>query len=192
MIYVITGFPRSGTSMMMQALQAGGMPISYSEARDRTVRGSRRDVWYDPNPTGLFEVEPPPTDDLEFPRQYEGYAIKVLWPGVLRMAQHDYRIALMHRDPEEIRQSLEAFNNRDLFGKFPYTAAKWLRLRDHLVTRADVRSLHTVDYADAVENPQRTFELLRDAGWPLDSQAAATIVNPTLYRFQLDRLTVGI
>ena len=192
MIYVITGFPRSGTAMMMQALQAGGMPISYSEARDRTVCGSRRDAWYDPNPAGLFEIEPPRTDDLEFPRQYEGFAIKVLWPGVLRMATHAYQIVLMRRDPEEIRQSLEAFNNRDMSGECPYTATMWLRLRDQLAARPDVRSLHTVDYADAVENPQRTFELLRDAGWPLDSQAAATIVNPTLYRFRLDRLTVGI
>jgi len=42
---VVSGLPRSGTSMMMQALEAGGMPILTDN-----VRKSDQD-----NPKGYFE-----------------------------------------------------------------------------------------------------------------------------------------
>ena len=35
MIHIVAGYPRSGTSMMMQALVAGGLVAAYNPARDR-------------------------------------------------------------------------------------------------------------------------------------------------------------
>ena len=37
MIYVVSGYPRSGTSMMMECLEAGGLEMVKSEKRDELI-----------------------------------------------------------------------------------------------------------------------------------------------------------
>ena len=54
MLYVVSGFKRTGTSMMMHALIAGGLDGVYSEQRqhitDKIPEGE-----YNPNPNGFYE-----------------------------------------------------------------------------------------------------------------------------------------
>ena len=47
-ITIVSGLPRSGTSMMMQMLQAGGIPILTDNVRQAD----------DDNPRGYYEFEP--------------------------------------------------------------------------------------------------------------------------------------
>ena len=46
-IIIVSGLPRSGTSMMMQALEAGGIPVLTDNVRTRDVD----------NPKGYYEFE---------------------------------------------------------------------------------------------------------------------------------------
>lgn len=45
MIYIVSGFMRSGTSMMMQALIAGGMQASFSTQRNQFANNLADDYY---------------------------------------------------------------------------------------------------------------------------------------------------
>ena len=49
-LYVVSGFMRTGTSMMMKALEAGGLKVKYKQSREE-MRKSFADKYYDPNIT---------------------------------------------------------------------------------------------------------------------------------------------
>ena len=94
-ITVVSGLPRSGTSMMMQMLAAGGLPILSDE--ERTADES--------NPRGYFELDKARrlmqvNDWLDEAR---GKALKVVAPLVPFLPQAcRYRVILMMRDLGEI------------------------------------------------------------------------------------------
>ncbi len=87
---LVSGTKRSGTSMWMQVLAAGGVPIlgdAFPRGWDRTIREA--------NPDGFFEsilregiyyrTNPhPATGDYFLPEHVDGYAVKVFIPGVIR------------------------------------------------------------------------------------------------------------
>lgn len=193
MISIVSGYMRTGTSMMMQALIAGGMAGVWSPDRDR-LADAKADEHYHPNPAGLFEIPLTEYHEKGFPLAYDGKLIKVMLWGVRKLAPAKYRVVLMHRDPEEIRQSYEAF-----FGR-PVRARAWPRdysrqmeqVAKILTARADVRSVARVSYRDVVEKPREIFELIAESGWPIDIDRAAAVVDPAQYRFRLEHLTPGI
>ena len=80
MILVVSGLPRSGTSLVMQMLRAGGVP-AFSDG----VRGAD-----DSNPRGYLEHERVKSlaRDNEWVTSAEGHALKVHAP-LLRMSKAD-------------------------------------------------------------------------------------------------------
>ena len=76
-LYVVSGFMRTGTSMMMRALEAGGMNAAYRISREK-MREHYADEFYDPNIGGLYELERKDYQSFYFPRQFEGKLIKAL------------------------------------------------------------------------------------------------------------------
>ena len=101
MIHIVSGFMRSGTSMMMRALESGGMDACYRGSRDDLIE-KHSDEHYSPNPA-LYELERKDYRDPNFPDGYEGKLIKCLAPGMFRLKVGEYRIIFMRRDYEEIR-----------------------------------------------------------------------------------------
>jgi len=87
---LVSGTKRSGTSMWMQVLAAGRVPIlgdAFPRGWDRTIREA--------NPDGFFEsilregiyyrTNPhPSTGDYFLPEHVDGFAVKVFVPGVIR------------------------------------------------------------------------------------------------------------
>jgi hypothetical protein len=96
-IVVVSGLPRSGTSMMMRMLAAGGVPILTDEVRPAD----------DSNPKGYFEFEPVkelanggPAPWLDEAR---GKAVKIVSFLLTWLPEtHDYRVIFMRRDLHEI------------------------------------------------------------------------------------------
>ncbi len=97
-IVVVCGLPRSGTSMIMQMLGAGGFP---------TLTDAKREADED-NPLGYFEFEP-----VKHARGYQdwiglasGKAIKVVAPLLSFLpARAGYRVILIERDLDEVLAS---------------------------------------------------------------------------------------
>ena len=97
-VTVVSGLPRSGTSMMMQMIEAAGMPILTDAVRvpDRS------------NPRGYFEHEAVKrlARESSFVRGASGMALKVVSPLLPRLPSGPhYRIVLMKRDMDEVLRS---------------------------------------------------------------------------------------
>jgi len=105
MITIVSGLPRSGTSLMMQMLVAGGMtPLSDGERQPG-----------DDNPRGYLEWERIKTlpNDPGCIAEAEGKVVKVisrLLPAL--PAGHDYRVVFMQRPMAEVLASQDAMLRR--------------------------------------------------------------------------------
>src|SRR6185369_4839956 len=92
-IIVVSGLPRSGTSLMMQMLHAGGVPIAADHLRAPDEH----------NPRGYFELEAVKTihesRDLKWLEDVRGKAIKIVsfLLGWLPES-NDYLLLFMRRD----------------------------------------------------------------------------------------------
>lgn len=191
-LYVVSGFMRTGTSMMMRALEAGDMTARYKQSRDE-MKTRYADEFYDPNIGGLYELERNDYKHPSFPHNYEGCLIKALNYAVPRMAVmgHGIRVVFMRRDSEEIRQSYEAFFRKRM-PKMDNLCKRMNDIIDRIYNRKDVLSLNVFWYRDVVDNPIKHFEILASDGWPIDVEKAASIVDPKFCRFRLELLEVGI
>jgi hypothetical protein len=184
-ITIVSGLPRSGTSMMMRMIEAGGIPPLTDH-----VRTADED-----NPHGYYEFEPVKRtrQDPSWLDAAQGRVVKMvhlllpeLPPG------RDYRILMMQRSLDEVLASQARMLARagkpcapaDTL-KRVYTAqleqvGRWA------ASQPGARSL-TVNYANVLSEP--LVEAARIAGFlelP-DPQSLAAAVDPSLYRNRAPR-----
>jgi hypothetical protein len=182
MIYVIGTVARTGSSMMMRAIEGSSDLVPVRGVGKEVPRHEGHDPDYDPNPNGYYE---PDWTEIEYgdegttwAQNYEGRLLKLRPHGLLRLRPGAWRVCLMLRDPEEIRVS-----HRRAFGTH-VSEGDLLDLRmceGVLSARSDV-DLMVFNYADVVASPQAAFTALALHGWPINPLVAATFVDPTLYR----------
>lgn len=186
MIYLVSGFMRCGTSMMMKALHEGGLDVSHDP--DRAKLNARfGDEYYQPNAGGFWELARDDYRDPHFPQKFDGKLIKLLMGGLNRMAVMQYRIVFMWRSPKEIAASYEAFFGHPLqrAGKIEEQKNRLLELTHN---RRDVVSLHEFSYPDVVSAPKQHFVKLKREGWPIDVEKAAAVVDAKQRRFKESEL----
>jgi hypothetical protein len=99
-VVIVSGLPRSGTSMMMKMLEAGGVPIMGDAERGADID----------NPKGYFEYER--VKDLEketdksYVRDGRGQALKVISFLIKDLPDdNDYRVIFMRRNLDEVLAS---------------------------------------------------------------------------------------
>lgn len=190
MIYIVSGWMRSGTSMMMKALMNGGLTGYYDESRNK-MNDNYGDEHYKPNEGGFFEPKKDDFADWDFPKMHDGKVIKVLHSGIPKLPPFQYNMVIMRRDVEEMRQSYEGFFNN----KPPKVLDRYEKLMTLLVDHADNRrdmKWTMLNYRDVVENPRAAFSSLLKNGFPIDVEKASQTVDPALYRYRKERLEVGI
>jgi hypothetical protein len=183
LVVVVSGLPRSGTSMMMRMLVAGGLSAQ-SDAR----RAADAD-----NPLGYFEDERVKdlARDAAWISEARGKAVKVVSALLKHLPPGErYRIVFMRREIGEVlasqRQMLVRLGKtadpagderlRELFARHLETVTAELACRAH----TDVLY---VDYARTVAEP--AVEAARVnvfLGGGLDERAMAAAVDPSLYR----------
>lgn len=174
MIYVVSGYMRSGTSMMMEALQAGGLEAAYSERRDidMNARWGEPDGSYVPNER-YFELDRYDYRRPDFAQAFDGKLVKCLFGGAVRLPVGEYRCVFMRRPTAEIAQSLLAF-----FGEVPDLVeggrldAEIERVLSILRDRRSFVQVEEVWLADVISDPRAVFSRL---GWPIDIEKAATV-----------------
>lgn len=191
-LYVVSGYMRTGTSMMMKALEAGGLNACYASSRDK-LKELYADEHYDPNVGGLYELERSKYLEWDFPVKYEGRLIKALNTSVAKMAvmPHGIRVVFMRRNAEEIRQSYSGFFDKQL----PNINDLDRNMNDaikRIQNRKDVLSIHIFQFRDVVTEPIRHFEYLKNDGWPIDVNKAAGIPNKEYCRYKIENLEVGV
>lgn len=105
-ITVVTGLPRSGTSLMMQILDASSLEVYTDGKRERDVN----------NPAGYYELEAVKgiAYDNRFLDDAQGKVVKIVAP-IITFCKTDlqYRVVFMRREIEEILMSQEKMLNKD-------------------------------------------------------------------------------
>ncbi len=179
--YIVSGIERSGTSMMMQILTAGGIPVAFDETRKPD----------ESNPKGYYELEGGKIINTlikgTFPFDtYKGQFIKITAFGLSYLPDGRYKIIYMERNVEEVLDSMEKMakitngdrkQTRDSFWKLNETIKRTLTDRD------DIEVLH-INYNHILKNPKEDIEKLsRFLGIPdIDTQAMEATIDHRLYR----------
>ena len=183
MITIVSGLPRSGTSLMMQMLAAGGMPILSDGERQADAD----------NPRGYLEWErikqlPKEPDCIA---EAEGKAVKVISLLLLSLPEgHEYRVVFMQRPMPEVVASQETMmRHRGIvrpgadisaivspFEKMSRAANAWLASKSY------VKTLH-VPYHEVLRDAETIAQKLTQfLGISLDVEAMTRQVDSSLYR----------
>ena len=183
MITIVSGLPRSGTSLMMQMLVAGGMPaLSDGERRADTD-----------NPRGYLEwerIKQLPNDPACI-AEGEGKVVKVISRLLLSLpAGYEYRILFMQRPLAEVLASQdEMLRRRGTYREGTDPAVISAAFEKHLREvfawmdgKAYVKALR-VPYHDVLSKPKDVaHQISQFLQIKLDEEAMEQQVDASLYR----------
>jgi hypothetical protein len=182
-ITIVSGLPRSGTSMMMRMLEAGGMAVVVDNTRPPDAD----------NPYGYYEFEQVKKvkDDASFLDHAHGKALKMVFTLLYDLPQNKtYHIIFMQRNMMEVLMSQRIMLQRhgkstlqhddarmgQIFAKHLEEVYAWL------AKQTCIEVLY-VNYDDVMTSPlQQAQRINRFVGNRLDSRKMAAMVDPTLYR----------
>ena len=182
-ITIVSGVPRSGTSLLMQMLGAGGHPLLVDDARPADAH----------NPRGYFEYAPVKAlaRDSSWLGQAEGRALKVIHLLVSQLPDgFDYRVILVHRDLQQVVSSQDAMLASDRDASAAPTATRLAEiyaiqlaeLDAWLESRPRFRVLR-VEHAALLASPATAArEIAAFVGLGLDPGAMAASVDRALHR----------
>jgi hypothetical protein len=186
-ITIVSGYPRSGTSLMMQMLEAGGMQVLVGE-------NDRRDEY---NPKGYYEFKPAFRlgDKGETPdwlTDARGKAAKVIAPHLCYLPiEFNYRIVFMRRKIKEVlaswRQIYSGGMREELSEREQILAFKteYVLYEIWLDRQPNIRALY-LSYNDILAAPEHEMEKVRAfLGVPLDLTKMVAAIDPTLYRHRV-------
>lgn len=180
---IVSGLPRSGTSMMMQMLDAAGIQVLSDGERDAD----------ESNPRGYFEHEKVKqlARDNSWLSDSDGTALKViaqLLPS-LPMSRR-YRVIFMERDLREIlasqRAMLERLGKQGAKSAGDKLADTYMRhietVRTILKRHTDQVSVLSINYGEATGDPAAVAAKVNSfLGGALDESAMARRVSPALH-----------
>jgi len=182
-VYIVSGLPRSGTSMMMKMLGEGGLPVLTD-----ALRSADED-----NPNGYFEIESSKAlreGEKKWIYSAHGRVVKVI-SYLLEFLPEDvtYDVIFMERDLHEILASQKKMLHRRNEVQTIPDAEMESQFRQHLravkywlARKPGFRVLY-VSYNEMMKNPEQVCpDLARFLDRPLDLDAMQAVPNQSLYR----------
>jgi hypothetical protein len=185
-VIIVTGLPRSGTSMLMQMLTAGGVSILTDDLRSPD----------EDNPRGYLEFERVKTllrDSAWLAGEAAGKAVKIVAPLLSGLPSGlPCRIILIERNLDEVLDSQERMLVRRGKAELATPARRKLlrdefertihRVKSAVAGRPDTELL-LLDYAETVAHPASTAAKVNEfLGGALDVAEMAAAVDPALHR----------
>ena len=182
-ICLVTGLPRSGTSLCMSMLEAGGMPVLTDGQRTADAD----------NPNGYYEYEPVKRtrDDPTWLNVACGKAVKMVYRLLYDLPEgFTYCTLFMRRDLDEIltsqrkmlvrkgRPESEVSDNdiRRLFQQELRRFTAWIHTQPHF-------HVLEVDYNELLDSATPVLIRINEfLGNRLDVTAMHQIIDPALYR----------
>jgi hypothetical protein len=182
-VVIVSGLPRSGTSMMMKMLEAGGLEPFSDGIREANVD----------NPKGYYEferVKKLPEGDTGWLEEASDKVVKIITALIIHLPDtYTYKILVMRRKMDEIIASQnKMLENRgeevkvsdekisQLFNKHLKQAYTWMD-RQPNVAHIDV------DYNQLLQTPAPILEKVNEfLGGSLDIEKMVAVVDPSLYR----------
>ncbi|MDP7398370.1 MAG: sulfotransferase family protein [Lentisphaeria bacterium] len=182
-ITIVSGLPRSGTSLMMQMLEAGGMPVITDDLREAD----------EDNPRGYYELEAVKRtkDDQAWLQGARGKVVKVIYLLLYDLpATYNYRVIFMRRPLSEIvasQQTMLARSGKEgtslSDGQFTSLLERELSEIDEWLGRQEHCAVHNVNYHDLLNDGESAATALNDSiGGDLDVEAMQRVIRPELHR----------
>jgi hypothetical protein len=183
-IVVVSGLPRSGTSLMMSMLDAAGFPPMQDH-----IRTADED-----NPKGYYEyerVKQMPEGDTAWLKDAKGKAVKVITALLKHLPKkYKYEVIVMRREISEILASQRKMLERrgedpnkvadqemsDLFSRHFDEVMEWVKAQ---------RNIRYVDisFNQLLKSPEEQVEKINQfLGGELDTAAMLSKIDPKLYR----------
>jgi hypothetical protein len=182
-VIIVSGLPRSGTSMMMKALEAGGIEPIIDH-----IRKADED-----NPKGYYEFEPvkKTKEDASWLTMATGKVVKMVYRLLYDLpADYQYRVVFTKRDLREVLASQAKMLDRSgksgggitdeqmqaLFTAELNKCEKWL------AEQPNFQVLY-INHRDMINDGLTQAQKINDfLGGGLDADAMAAVVDPDLYR----------
>ncbi|HEX7636450.1 MAG TPA: sulfotransferase [Noviherbaspirillum sp.] len=182
-VVIVSGLPRSGTSMLMRILAFGGIEPLTDEVRKKNSR----------NPHGYFEWEAVKQKDsyIDWIDAAAGKSLKIVSRFVRHLpATKNYRLLFLHRDIDAVLRSqkdmarhfsdaswddLSAHKLKDVYRRHMDETLAWIDRRPNM-------QLHQLHYEAIVEDPELEIRHICDFLVPLRLDAVNMVraVDPTL------------
>jgi hypothetical protein len=182
-ITIVSGLPRSGTSLMMSMLDAGGMPLLIDHIRQAD----------DDNPKGYYEFER--VKKLKADRAWlpdaQGKAVKIISALLSELPpEYRYKIIFMQRAMQEVLASQRRMLTRRgehadgvgdeamaaIFSRHLQHVERWLAQRPNM-------AVLYVNYARLVQSPAQFAHAVNAfLGGGLNEQKMIAAVDPSLHR----------
>jgi len=182
-IIVVSGLPRSGTSMLMQMLDKGGVPVFTDQTRTADEN----------NPKGYYEHEAVKRlrRDKKWLPQATGKAVKVISHLLPHLpAKYNYKVIFMLRDLSEVIRSQHKMLVRQGKRKEDtYPARLEMQFKNQLITANNwFKTNHNaavlyINHKDCLENPLEMAKKIQQfLGMDLDVNKMASVVDKSLHR----------
>ena len=183
-IVIVSGLPRSGTSMMMKMLEAGGLTVMTDAIRKADID----------NPKGYYEYERVKNlekeTDKSYVREARGKVLKVI-SFLLKDLPEDnyYRVIFMRRHLDEVIASQNKMLDRRGEDSIEDRETMAEAYRNHLAAvKILVRKRPNLEmlefrYDEAVKNPREAARTVNAfLGGKLDEGAMSAVIDGELYR----------
>ncbi|MFM7130894.1 MAG: sulfotransferase family protein [bacterium] len=182
-VAIVSGLPRSGTSMMMKMLESGGVPVMTDNLREADID----------NLNGYYEFLPAlkVKNDSSWLKDANHKAVKMVYQLLYDLPDgFEYRVLMMRRAIDEVLASQKKMLQR--LGK-PTDAipdekmaelfrSGLLKFENWVAQKPNFRMIN-VDYNKIVVDPLPQIAAINQLlGGSLDTDAMAEVVSPDLYR----------
>ncbi|HEX9840721.1 MAG TPA: sulfotransferase [Anaerolineales bacterium] len=187
-IIIVSGLPRSGTSMMMKILAEGGLSVVADQSRTAD----------EDNPNGYFELElvkQMSAGNIEWLAGASGKAVKVI-SGLLEHLPQEYfyKVIFMEREIKEIlvsQRKMLAHRNEELKSNDVEIEQQFQShlsaLKPWLVRQPNMEVLY-VSYNALIANPEPLCRrLIEFTDTPLDLGRMLSVPSRDLYRNRASR-----
>ncbi len=181
-ITIVSGLPRSGTSMMMTMLEAGGMDVAVDNIREAD----------EDNPKGYYELEKVKDikNDYSWLDNVQGKVVKMVSMLLYELpSTRDYNIIFMQRDIGEIlasqRTMLQRKGNRSdindeemgkLFNRHLKEIENWLAGQKNM-------RVSYINYKNVIEDPRKIAQVISHfLNKALNIEKMVETVDRSLYR----------
>lgn len=181
-LIIVTGLPRSGTSLVMQILCNIGVPILYDNLKPADEH----------NPYGYYECEKvrsiPTSKNWEWLKSYPGYAVKIISPILINIPiEFPCKVILITRKIEEVITSQERMvNNRKSKFEREYLKKIYLKhislLKNKLKENPWVKMME-ICFRELLYSPSPILQQLSlFLGVKINIEEVSKVIDPALYR----------
>ena len=183
-IIVVSGLPRSGTSMMMKMLEAGGLPILTDNLREADAN----------NPKGYYEferVKELPNGDYGWIPEAGGKVVKIVTGLIMNLPSDTrFKVIFMQRAMKEVLSSQKKMLGRlgreddkvedDKMKKIYQEHLK--QVNSWIAKQSNIEVLY-VNYNTMLDNPLESLGKINEfLGGAMDMNVMAGVVDKELYR----------